>query len=147
MTYRIDLSTFKDPEPLESGEWEFRIASAKYYANDHFDPDDTSDNPRNYKGRFRVVNAPVQPVDLTPTDDTWRGFLVDKAFFIKGTGFQRDLLDMRKLAEAAGVDVEGEQEPDDLCARLKDRRFIASVGIYTGKRGKENTLTGYRPAE
>jgi hypothetical protein len=150
MGFNLNLSKVKEPELLDSGEWEFRVISSRYTENPEHDDTDKSDNPKNYKGRINVRTVPVQPIDVMPETEDWRGRTTDKTFFIRGTGgYERDLLELRKLVEAMGVDVEehGDGEPEDLCGRLKDRRFIASVGKYSGKRGVENTLSGYRPVE
>jgi len=138
------LEDVKDPEPLSSGEWEFRCNSAKAKENEDYDPFD--DN--GFAATINIGCVPVQPVGHTPDTDEWRGQTVFKRIFVRGAA---DLLDLRRMAEAMGLSIEG-RDIDDVLPLLVNQRFIASVGLRTFKRrdgttGKENTLTGYRPTE
>lgn len=137
------LEEVKDSEPLPSGEWEFRCNSAKIRENEDYDPD--AENA--FVGTINIGAVPVQPVTAEPQSDEWRGQTVFKRIYIRGAA---DLIELRKMAEGMGVAYEG-RDLDDVLAVMKNRRFIAAVGLRTFKRrdgttGKENTLTGYRPA-
>lgn len=137
------MDEVRDPEPLDSGEWEFRCTSAKSKENDNYDPEDDKNQ---YIATVNVALVPVQPIGHEPTGDDWRGQTVFKRAFVKGNG---DLVDFRRMAEAMGIAVEGREFEDQL-QLMKNRRFIASVGLRTytrrdGTTGKENTLSSYRP--
>lgn len=141
---RTRLEDVKDPEPLPSGEWEFRCTFAKSKENENYDEAD--DN--GYVASINVGVVPVQPVGFTPDNDEWRGQTVFKRIYVRGSA---DLVDLRNMAEGMGMSIEG-RDIDEALSLFKDRRFVAAVGLKTFKRrdgttGKENTLTGYRPVE
>lgn len=140
---RTRMDEVRDPEPLDSGEWEFRCTSAKSKENADYDPEDEKNG---YVAIVNIATVPVQPIGHTPDGDDWRGQTIFKRIFVKSNG---DLVDLRRMAEAMGIAVEGREFEEQL-ALMKNRRFVASVGLRTyqrrdGTTGKENTLSGYRP--
>lgn len=138
------LEDVKDPEPLPSGEWEFRCNSAKIKENEDYDPEASN----SYVASINVGVVPVQPVGHTPETDEWRGQTVFKRIYVRGAA---DLLDIRRMTEAMGLSYEG-RDIEDVLPLMKDQRFIAAVGLRSftrrdGTSGKDNTLSGYRPVE